>query len=154
PGEAWKDRVLTRRRSPQRCVRACGRSPRRLVTRPGRPVESAPMDFEDEKTNVLSVSPLKAAQKRQPAYVTVFRTRDLASVGRMYKLGDGETSIGRSVDAQVHLEDDGISRKHTKIVASADGTFQLVDLGSTNGTWLNERQIQTARLTHGALIQI
>lgn len=112
------------------------------------------MDMDDEKTNVLSVSPLKAAQKRQPAYVTVFQARDAANVGRMYKLGEGETVIGRSPDAQVYLDDDGISRKHAKIVTTPDGAFHIVDLASTNGTWVNDRQIRSEQLVHGMRIQI
>ena len=112
------------------------------------------MDFEDEKTNVLSMSPPRAAPQRQPAYVTVFRTHDRANIGRMYKLEDAELVIGRSPDVEVHLEDDGISRRHAKIVPTSDGGFQIVDLGSTNGTWVDEQQVQSARLIHGALIQI
>ncbi|HLT31693.1 MAG TPA: GGDEF domain-containing protein [Myxococcaceae bacterium] len=112
------------------------------------------MDFDDEKTNVLSLSRPRTALQRQPAYVTVFRTHDRANIGRMYKLEDTELVIGRSPDVEVHLEDDGISRRHAKIVSTADGDFQIVDLGSTNGTWVDERRVQTARLRHGALIQI
>lgn len=110
--------------------------------------------MEDEKTNVLSVSPRKAARQRQPAYVTVFRTHDRANIGRMYKLEGADMVIGRSPDVEVQLEDDGISRRHAKIVSTPDGDFQIVDLGSTNGTWVDEQRVQSARLRHGALIQI
>ena len=55
----------------------------------------------------------------------------------MIKLERTELVMGRSTDANFQVEDDGVSRKHAKVSQSANGQFQLVDLGSTNGTFLN-----------------
>jgi diguanylate cyclase (GGDEF)-like protein len=72
----------------------------------------------------------------------------------MFKLDRSETVLGRSSEAQFQVEDDGISRKHAKVVALGDGRFQLVDLGSTNGTYLNGLRVNTAPLYDGDKIQI
>ncbi len=112
--------------------------------------------MEDEKTNVLRVSPLVRAGKSQPAYLTVFGTgpRNAANHGRMYKLEQPQTVLGRSLDSDVVVDDDGISRKHAKVVASPDGTFQIVDLGSTNGTYVNDELVTVYTLKNTDTIQI
>jgi uncharacterized protein involved in exopolysaccharide biosynthesis len=60
--------------------------------------------------------------------------------GRIFPLSAIENIIGRARDAQVQVQDKAISGKHAKIVAQPDGNY-LVDLGSTNGTYLNGTRI-------------
>lgn len=112
--------------------------------------------MEDDKTNVLRVSPLVRAGKSQQAYLTVMDTgpRNAANRGRMYKLDKQTTVIGRSVDCDLYVDDDGISRKHAEVVAKPDGTFKIVDLGSTNGTYVNEEQISICDLKNTFKIHV
>jgi uncharacterized protein involved in exopolysaccharide biosynthesis len=56
--------------------------------------------------------------------------------GRIFPLTAPENVIGRAHDAEVQIQDRAISGKHAKIVLQPDGNY-LVDLGSTNGTYLN-----------------
>src|SRR5688572_1369261 len=60
--------------------------------------------------------------------------------GRIFPLSHAENIIGRAREAQVQVQDKAISGKHAKIVAQADGNY-LIDLGSTNGTYLNGARI-------------
>lgn len=53
--------------------------------------------------------------------------------------------IGRSEDATVKLEDNGVSRQHATIRCEGDH-YWLVDLGSANGTYVNDSAITTARV--------
>lgn len=53
---------------------------------------------------------------------------------------DRPTICGRSRDADVHLEDDLVSRRHTRIHL-ADGQYWVEDLGSKNGTFLNGEKV-------------
>ncbi|HEY8206359.1 MAG TPA: FHA domain-containing protein, partial [Myxococcaceae bacterium] len=93
---------------------------------------------EEDNTSVHSIADLLAATgSRQSAYLIVISAKSAASMGRMFKIDRPETTLGRSAEATFQVEDDGISRKHAKVVALGDGRFQLVDLGSTNGTYLN-----------------
>ncbi|MBF5042691.1 GGDEF domain-containing protein [Aggregicoccus sp. 17bor-14] len=110
----------------------------------------------EEKTSVQSFSDLlgPAAPARQSAYLIVLSAKSAAGIGRMHKLEGPETLLGRSSEAGFQVEDDGISRKHAKVVGGGEGRFQLVDLGSTNGTYLNGLRVSTAQLCDGDRIQI
>lgn len=111
--------------------------------------------MEEEKTTVHSIADLlKKSQRTQSAFLIVISAKTPAGIGRMYKLETAETILGRSSDAGFQVEDDGISRKHAKICQSQKGGFQLVDLGSTNGTYLNGVRVDLAQLNDGDKIQI
>jgi diguanylate cyclase (GGDEF)-like protein len=110
--------------------------------------------MSEEKTSVHSISDLLGQAQQQSAYLIVISAKSPAGIGRMFKLDKAETVLGRSSDAQFQVEDDGISRKHAKVVAIGDGRFQLVDMGSTNGTFLNGLKVSSATLHDGDKIQI
>ncbi len=61
--------------------------------------------------------------------------------GREVALGSGEHFIGREPSCSLRLEDDLVSRRHAKIVVSADSVM-LFDLGSANGVFVNECRIR------------
>ncbi len=110
------------------------------------------MSDDGPKTVVQKISDLIGENKHASAYLIVVAGR--SSVGKMYRLDRGEMVIGRSSDADVRLEDDGVSRNHAKIVLRADGSLQLIDLGSTNGTFYNGTRIDIQTLKDGDKIQI
>ncbi len=56
--------------------------------------------------------------------------------------------IGREADADIKLEDTGVSRRHAEIRVD-DDAFELVELGSTNGTTVNGRPIARHHLVNG-----
>src|SRR5512140_1105511 len=110
--------------------------------------------MSEEKTSVHSIQDLLQHSRQHNAYLIVISAKAAAGVGRMFKLDKPEVVMGRSADAAFQVEDDGISRKHAKVVMGATGHFQLVDLGSTNGTYLNGNRVSVAELTDGDKIQI
>ena len=59
--------------------------------------------------------------------------------GRSYPL-QGPVTIGRSPECDIHINDPGLSRVHARLVPGEDGV-QLEDLGSTNGSFLNDRRV-------------
>jgi diguanylate cyclase (GGDEF)-like protein len=66
----------------------------------------------------------------------------------------GELVIGREAEHGLSLPHDrGVSREHAKIVATGDGAL-LVDLGSTNGTFVDGLQIQEKLLNEGEKIRV
>lgn len=63
--------------------------------------------------------------------------------------------IGRGDEADLRINDPGISRRHAEIrISSADhdATVSVVDLGSTNGTQVDGRRVQQAMLRNGSRI--
>ncbi|HWE36019.1 MAG TPA: GGDEF domain-containing protein [Isosphaeraceae bacterium] len=61
--------------------------------------------------------------------------------GAMLRLGRGATRLGRGVDNVIQLPESSISRHHAALKADDDGHVRLVDLGSTNGTYLNGERV-------------
>lgn len=92
-----------------------------------------------------------APQPHSTAYLTVLHGNH---VGGVFELAQGDNVIGRAQRATVRLTDTGISREHAKVVRDADGAVKLVDLGSTNGTFINSRRIHAEGLRDGDRIRI
>jgi predicted component of type VI protein secretion system len=67
----------------------------------------------------------------------VFRNGPLA--GYRYEVSQ-EMSIGRE-NAAITLQDDEVSRRHAVIRPVQEG-LEVQDLGSTNGTWVNDRRVE------------
>ena len=63
------------------------------------------------------------------------------------------TTIGRSPDCDIFLDDVTVSRKHAVLVHQ-DDAYVIEDQGSLNGTFLNRRRIESGRLEHGDELQI
>ncbi len=63
------------------------------------------------------------------------------------------TTIGRSPDCDIFLDDVTVSRKHAVLVLKDDAYF-IEDQGSLNGTFLNRRRIESGRLENGDELQI
>ncbi len=72
--------------------------------------------------------------------------------GEMFQL-DGETTIGRSPDCGIFLDDVTVSRKHA-VLAERDGAFFIEDQGSLNGTFVNRKRVESAQLEDGDELQI
>jgi diguanylate cyclase (GGDEF)-like protein len=74
------------------------------------------------------------------------------NVGRKYDL-DAELIAGRENTAGIHLDDGLVSRSHAKFAPDSAGV-RLFDLCSTNGTFVNDKQINTTYLDDGDQITI
>ncbi len=70
-----------------------------------------------------------------------------------YTLTEAVTVIGRSRRCGIVLTDPNVSRQHAEIRRQDDG-FMLLDLGSTNGTRLNRRDVKQVVLQHGDRIEL
>ena len=56
----------------------------------------------------------------------------------------GEQSVGRSEDSDITVANSGVSRKHAVLRVNGE-EVSVEDLGSANGTRVNERQLQACR---------
>lgn len=62
------------------------------------------------------------------------------NAGATYSLRARETILGRDISSDIPLKGHTISRKHARIIRSGD-EWEIEDLGSVNGTWLNGEKI-------------
>ncbi len=75
-------------------------------------------------------------------------------MGEMFPLREGtRTTIGRGLQTDVRINDEGISRTHAA-VEEEGGTYYLCDAGSTNGTFANGTRVDRQPLSEGDKIQI
>jgi pSer/pThr/pTyr-binding forkhead associated (FHA) protein len=63
------------------------------------------------------------------------------------------TTAGRHPDADIFLDDVTVSRRHVEIMRT-DGDFEVRDLGSMNGTYLNGEIVDRAKLKDGDELRI
>jgi hypothetical protein len=73
--------------------------------------------------------------------------------GLRFALLDRVTSLGRSVENDISLDDITVSRRHAVIERVGD-QFTVHDNGSLNGTYVNHERITSARLEHGDELQV
>ena len=74
--------------------------------------------------------------------------------GRVYGLVSSQTVIGRSSSSDIVIREDGVSRKHAKIVRDEDGTAKILDLESTHGTYVNGLRVEVEALREGDQVRV
>jgi ABC transport system ATP-binding/permease protein len=62
--------------------------------------------------------------------------------------------IGRTPDNDLVVSDLGVSRHHAELRKSSSGKYEIVDLGSHNGTFLNGRRISAALLSDADIVSV
>jgi hypothetical protein len=75
------------------------------------------------------------------------------NAGSSYRLESAVTAIGRHPDSDVFLDDITVSRRHVVVEHDADG-YVLRDVGSLNGTYVNRKRVDEARLRDRDEVQI
>ncbi len=73
--------------------------------------------------------------------------------GRRFELDAPVIGVGREATSAIRLHDVEVSRRHAQIVQTAEN-FRLVDLGSSNGTFVNEQKIEKHVLQSGDRVQV
>lgn len=79
-------------------------------------------------------------------------------VSNRFEIHDPALTFGRTSDNQVQIDDLAVSTSHAKITIEnqADGSqaFFMEDLGSTNGSFINEQKIDRQQLHHNDSIRV
>lgn len=73
--------------------------------------------------------------------------------GQTIELRDDVTTVGSVVGNSIVLADPGVSRKHAGI-RRIDGGYELADLGSTNGIYVNGQRLPKKNLAAGDVIRV
>ena len=77
--------------------------------------------------------------------------------GQRHPLQPPGVVVGRGTEADLRINDPGVSRRHVEIRVDVSGgqvTVSAIDLGSTNGTSMDGRRVQQALLHDGSTIVI
>lgn len=106
----------------------------------------------------LSVPETMAMPTRPPAAGVAAPQAELViesgpDAGHTHRAGDHALRLGRSPDNDVILRDPATSGHHARIERRGD-QFWIVDLGSTNGTFVNGESIQEKQLSHGDRVTV
>ncbi|MGB7818210.1 MAG: FHA domain-containing protein [Ornithinibacter sp.] len=75
------------------------------------------------------------------------------NTGARFLLDDDEVMSGRHPDSDIFLDDVTVSRKHA-VFSRSEGGFDVRDVGSLNGTYVNREIVEEARLSTGDEVQI
>jgi len=74
--------------------------------------------------------------------------------GTVHAIADGPLSLGRDPANQVMIGDSAVSRKHCAISQVTQGIYEVSDLDSHNGTFVNGIQVTRTPIQHGDRIRI
>jgi pSer/pThr/pTyr-binding forkhead associated (FHA) protein len=75
------------------------------------------------------------------------------NAGSRFLLDQPTTSAGRHPDSDIFLDDVTVSRRHAEFRLES-GEFQVVDVGSLNGTYVNREPVDSSELQNGDEVQI
>ena len=122
-----------------------------------RVVRSASRDLRvaPQESFILAPSQLAAEHPAESGGKLVVEQSKSVKVGRSFPAGPVPLTIGRADDNAVPLPDDEFaSGHHARIESQRDGVW-ILDLGSTNGTYVNGARLDGRRLLHeGDVVQI
>ncbi len=89
-------------------------------------------------THPLALGNARSAAPREACLVLIYPTGP--DMGRRYPLADGGVELGRDDTCDVTTPDPAASRRHARVEPRGDG-HRVVDLRSTNGTYVNDRPV-------------
>ena len=97
-----------------------------------------------------------AVDERAPQAMLLTAAACLATrikAGDRFALTGAETRLGRHPDSEIMLDDITVSRRHATIERTGEG-YVVSDVGSLNGTYVNQQRIDRAVLHHGDELQV
>jgi diguanylate cyclase (GGDEF)-like protein len=74
-------------------------------------------------------------------------------LGKRFSLADGTVRIGRGAENDVVLHSDSVSRRHA-IIETRGGGYFVVDMHSTNGTYVNDELVDARQLRRGDQVKV
>jgi hypothetical protein len=115
------------------------------------PISIEMADADDLDTGMFRVLGVAEPGELPPELPVVLHAR-LELPGRVVDLRQDQTVLGRSAEADVQLDDPGVSRRHAVVRLAPTPT--ITDLGSTNGTLIDGQRVSQAELADGTTITV
>ena len=109
------------------------------------------MGSEDDQ--ITRVTPLMQLMRKLQDVVECLVVIYGDDLGRKYDLVGDTVSIGRDPSNDIVIDHSSVSRRHAKIIKVKESRY-VVDLHSTNGTYVNDNPVTRAKLRSGNFIKI
>ncbi len=98
-------------------------------------------------------APEAPGPKYEPVFLAVYQG-SRSPVTIRHATAPAVLKVGRMETADLHLDDPGVSRMHAIFEREADGSLRVIDLGSAEGTFVNEAKVARAGLRHGDIVRM
>ncbi len=109
---------------------------------------------DSERTRVTRVAEVPAESESARAGGACIIVIYGAELGRRVSLGTSAFEIGRSANNDLFIDQESVSRHHARMTCDGEG-YLLSDLGSTNGTYVNDERVRAQRrLVDGDQVRI
>lgn len=128
---------------------SCGSVLERLASDPAVTITLSPVETSGE----LAEEELKVHLGDLPAGMGILVVKKGPNAGSRFALSEQVTTLGRHPDSDIFLDDVTVSRRHAE-VHRLGTRYELRDVGSLNGTYLNKERIESAWLSSGDELQI
>lgn len=102
-------------------------------------------------TQLLDIAAEKPVSGTLPEAMLVVRQG--VKRGSQIVLDSACTTIGRHPESDIFLDDVTVSRRHAEIRRDRSG-FTVYDVGSLNGTYVNQTRVEQASLDDGCVLQV
>ena len=109
-------------------------------------------DDPDIKTRVTPLEDLKPLRGGNDCIVVIYSS-DSRSLGKRFVLERDLLTLGRGQENVVVLDNDSVSRRHCRI-EKRNASWYVVDLESTNGTYVNDEQVKEYMLRRGDQMKV
>jgi pSer/pThr/pTyr-binding forkhead associated (FHA) protein len=117
-----------------------------------------------QEDSTLTLSPLEIEEEQQDEFPfphdqlepgqALLLVKRGQNAGSTFMLEKDLATCGRNPDSDIFLDDITVSRRHAEFARAADGSFQIRDVGSLNGVYVNGELVEQARLASGDEVQI
>lgn len=111
-------------------------------------------DLLKEMEQTSSQSAAAGGVENLPAGSALLVVKRGPNAGSRFLLDREATAAGRHPDSDIFLDDVTVSRRHAEFRRGQDGSFEVVDVGSLNGTYVNREPKNAAALSNGDEVQI
>lgn len=122
---------------------------------PSAPRPSAPFNATGAQGTIIDRKPQAATIIDLPKSGDTITVQSGSGRGTIYDLPADDVIVGRDPNSFISTSDGKVSSKHLKLVYEGAGAWSVLDLGSTNGTYVNGQRVNgQARLVDGDSIKI
>lgn len=111
-------------------------------------------DLLKDSDNAPSSSTTEPGAEHLPSGSALLVVKRGSNAGSRFLLDREITSAGRHPESDIFLDDVTVSRRHAEFRRSSDGKFEVVDVGSLNGTYVNREPRDAETLSTGDEVQI